>query len=45
MSHNQILSILFLEEFAELNVNTDMMIKNVKLVEFSISIATVFLNT
>ena len=33
------------KEFIELNVNTDMMIKNVKLVELNVSIATVFLNT
>ena len=32
-------------EFIELNVNKDMMIKNVKLVELNISIETVFLNT
>ena len=41
----QILSIIFLKEFIELNVNSDMMIKNVKHVELNISIATVFLNT
>ena len=29
-AHYQILSIIFLNEFIELNVNTDMMIKNVK---------------
>ena len=40
----QILSIIFLKEFIELNVNTDMMTKNVKLVELNISIKTVFLN-
>ena len=39
--HYQILSIIFLKE---LNVNSGMMIKNVKLVELNISIATVFLN-
>ena len=33
------------KEFIELDVNTDMMIKNVKLVELNVSIATVFLNT
>ena len=33
------------KEFIELNVNTDMMTKNVKLVELNVSIATVFLNT
>ena len=41
--HYQILSITFLKEFIELNVNTDMMI-NVRLVELNISIATVFSN-
>ena len=40
-AHYQILAIIFLAEFIELNVNTNMMIKNVKLVELSISIATV----
>ena len=43
--HYEILSIIFLKKFIELNQNTDMMIKNVKLVELNISIATVFLNT
>ena len=41
----QILSIIFLKEFIELNVNLDTMIKNVKHGELNISIATVFLNT
>ena len=41
--HYQILSKIFLKEFMERNVNTDAMIKNVKLVELNISIATVFL--
>ena len=41
----QIFSIIFLKEFIELNVNSDMMIKNVKHVELNIIIATVFLNT
>ena len=36
---------IFLKEFIELNVNWDMMIKNVKHVELNISIATVLLNT
>ena len=44
-AHYQILSKMFLEEFLELNVNTDMMIKNVKLVKLDTRIATVFLNT
>ena len=43
-AHYQILSIIFVKEFTELNVNTDMMIKNLKLVELNISIVTVFLN-
>ena len=43
--HCQILSIIFLKEFIELNVNTDTMIKNVKLAELNISIGTIFLNT
>ena len=41
-AHYQILSIIFLKEYIELNVNTDMMIKNV---ELNISIEIVFLNT
>ena len=40
----QILSIIFLKEFIELNINLDTMIKNVRIVELNISIATVFLN-
>ena len=44
-AHYQILSIIFLKEFIELNVNSDTMIKNVKHVELNISIATVFWNT
>ena len=36
---------MLLKEFIELNLNTDMMIKNVKRVELNISNATVFLNT
>ena len=43
-AHYQILPIIFLKEFIELNVNTDMMIKNVRLAELKKSIATVFLN-
>ena len=41
----QILSIIFLKEFIELNVDMNMMIKNMKLVELNISIATVSFNT
>ena len=37
--HYQILSIIFLKEFIKLNVNTDMMMKNVKFAELYISIA------
>ena len=44
-AHYQILSIIFLNEVIEVHVNMDMMIKNVKLVELDISIATVSLNT
>ena len=42
-THYLIFSIIFLKEFIELNVNTDMMIKNVKLAELNISIATILL--
>ena len=42
--HHQILPIIFLNEFIKLNVNTDTMIKKVKLAELNISIATDFLN-
>ena len=42
--HYQILSIIFLKEFIELNVNADMIIKNAGLAELNISIASVFLN-
>ena len=34
----------FLKELIKLNLNSDMMIKNVKYVELNISIVTVFLN-
>ena len=45
-AHYQILPIIFiLKKFIELNVNMDMMIKDVRLVELNISIVTVFLNT
>ena len=39
---SQILSIIFLKEFIKLNVNSDMVIKNVKLGKLDINIATVF---
>ena len=41
----QILSIIFLKEFIKLNVNTDTMIKNVKIAELNVNIATASLNT
>ena len=44
-AHYQILSIIFLREFIETNVNTDIMIKNLRLLELNISIASVFFNT
>ena len=40
----QFLLIIFLKEFIKLNVNMDTIVKNVKLAEWNISIATVFLN-
>ena len=40
----QILSIIFLKEFIKVNVNTDMMIKNVKLMELHTKYETVFVN-
>ena len=36
--HHQILSIIFLKEFIELNVNMDMMTKNVRLVGSNIAL-------
>ena len=42
--HNQILSIISLKEFIELNVNLETMMKNVKHIELNISIASIFLN-
>ena len=41
---DQILSIIFLKEFTKLNVNTDTIIKNVKVLELHTIYATVFLN-
>ena len=38
-AHYQILSIIFLKESIKLNVNTDMMIKNARLVRLNIIIA------
>ena len=43
--HHQILLIIFVKEFIELNVNWDILMKYVKPGELNISIATVFLNT
>ena len=43
-AHYQVLSIIFLKEFIELNVDIDMLIKNVRRVELKISIATVSSN-
>ena len=40
----QILSIIFLNEFVELNENLDTMVKNLKHVQLNLCIATVFLN-
>ena len=44
-AHYKILPIIFLKNFIELRVNTNMMIENVKPVQLNISIANVFLNT
>ena len=44
-AHYQILSVIFLKEFIELNVNANMMIKSMRLVELNKNIATAFLNT
>ena len=44
-THYQILSIIFLNEVIELNVNTDTMIKNVQLVGLHMKYATLFLNS
>ena len=41
-AHYQVLSIIFLKEFIKLNVNTYMMINNVKLVELNINTETMF---
>ena len=44
-AHYQILSTIFLNKFIELKVNSDTMIKNMKILVLDISIATVFLDT
>ena len=41
-THYQILSIIILKEFIKLNINTDTIIKNVKLVELNINTLSVF---
>ena len=43
--HDQTLSIFYLKEFITVNINSDIMIKNEKLVVLNKSIVTVFLNT
>ena len=43
--HYQILSIIFVKGFIELNVSSDTMIKNLKHVKLNTSITTVFWNT
>ena len=44
-AHYQVLSIIFLKEFIELNVNSATLMKNMKHVKLNISIVSVFLNT
>ena len=44
-AYNQILSITFLKEFIELNVNIDTVMKNMKHLELRMSKSTFFLNT
>ena len=44
-AHYQILTIIFLKKFIKLNINTDTMIKNMKLVELHTNYVAVFLNT
>ena len=44
-AYYQILLLIMLKEFIKLNLNTDTMIKNVKLEELDIKIATAFQNT
>ena len=43
-AHYQVLSIIFLKEFTKLNVNMDMIIKNVEKAGSNIKIANAFLN-
>ena len=44
-AHYQILLIMLLKESIKLNINTNTMIKNVKLAELNINFLTAFLNT
>ena len=44
-AHYQIVSIMLLKEIIKLNVNTNTLIKNMKLPELSINIVIAFLNT
>ena len=44
-AHYEILSIIFLNELVELDVNSHTIIKNVKHVALNISILTVFVNS
>ena len=44
-AHYQILSIILVKEIIKLNVNTDTMTQNVKLMELNTKIVTAFLNT
>ena len=44
-AHYKILPIISLKEFRKSNVNMDLLMKNVKLVELTIKIATIFLST
>ena len=43
--HYQILSVIALKEFIKVNVNTEMMIRNIKLAKFNKNFVTAFLNT
>ena len=43
--HYKILPTISLKEFRKSNVNMDVLMKNVKLVELTINIATIFLST
>ena len=43
-AHYQILSIILLKKFIKFNVNTDVMIKNIKLTELNTKIVTAILN-